>query len=430
MEHRAWSKKHGAKRKATLLTPCAIRHAPCAMPDWSRIHREKRFGPWTLPLALFSVLYGLGVRLRLSAYTKGIFRGKSLPGYVVSVGNLTAGGTGKTPAVVMLARWALGQGHRVVILSRGYGAQYKQEILEVSDGKGRYADARMAGDEPSLLAREVPGSPVIISRSRYRAGMYAHTTFGSDCFILDDGFQHLELERDLNLALIDACDPFGNGHLLPWGPLREPLHQLRRADAFILTRFSRVQSPERRAQSAKGKEQRAEGRGPGAESNAMRYAPCAVRSPQETLAFLKERFPSTPVFCADHIPDKVIFPLSGQAHTPGFLRGKRVLAFAGIAHPEQFQESLIELGADVVQFKGFRDHYHFDGDEIREMIRMKERIGARYLLTTEKDWMRIAPFAFTTAAPVHNDLAYLSVRFAFLPGQEGIFGIIRNGLSE
>jgi tetraacyldisaccharide 4'-kinase len=374
------------------------------VPDWSRIHREKRFGPWTLPLSLFSALYGVGVRLRLSAYTKGIFRGKSLPGYVVSVGNLTAGGTGKTPAVVMLARWLLDQSHRVAVLSRGYGAQYKQEILEVSDGKGTYTDARMAGDEPSLLAREIPGSPVIISRSRYRAGMYAHKTFGSDCFILDDGFQHLGLERDLNLVLIDAFDPFGNGHLLPWGPLREPLHQLRRADAFILTRFSRVQSAEHRGQGVRGNTR--------------------DHSAQRTVTFLKGKFPSIPVFCADHIPDKLVFPLSGEAHTPGFLRGKRVLAFAGIAHPEQFQESLIELGADVIQFIGFRDHYRFDGDEIRELIRMKERIGARYLLTTEKDWMRIAPFT-----PACNDLAYLSVRFAFLPRQEGIFGIIRNGLS-
>jgi tetraacyldisaccharide 4'-kinase len=189
---------------------------------------------------------------------------------------------------------------------------------------------------------------------------------------------------------------------------------LDRADALILTRFSRVESAERRAQGPK--------------KNAIRHAPNAIRSPQETLAFLKEKFPSKPVFRADNIPDKVIFPLSGEVHTPGFLRGKRVLAFAGIAHPEQFQESLIESGADVAQFKGFRDHYPFDGDEIRELIRMKEKIGARYLITTEKDWMRIAPFAFTTAAPMHDDLAYLTVRFVFLPGQEGIFRIIRNGL--
>jgi len=379
------------------------------VPDWSRIHQERQFGRWTLPLASISLFYGVGVRFRLKAYEKGISRGKSLPGFVISVGNITAGGTGKTPAVAMLAKWALGEGHRVAILSKGYGGRYKEDVLEVSDGKHIYLDSQVAGDEPSLLARGVSGSPVVISKNRYLAGMYAHKKFGSDFFILDDGFQHLGLERNLNLALIDASKPFGNARLLPWGPLREPIGQLGRADALIVTRFSRVRS--------------AEGRGPGVESNAM-------RSPQETLAFLKGRFPSTPVFCADHIPDKLVFPLSGEAHTPGFLRGKRVLAFAGIAYPERFQESLIELGADVVQFKGFRDHYPFDGDEIRELIQMKESIGARYLLTTEKDWMRIAPFASTTAAQMHNDLAYLSVRFVFLPGQEGIFGIIRNGLSE
>jgi len=380
------------------------------VPDWSRIHRENRFGPWTLPLALFSVLYGLGVRVRLCAYSNGISRGKSLPGFVVSVGNLTAGGTGKTPAVVMLARWALGQGHRVAILSRGYGALSKQEILEVSDGKGRYADARMAGDEPSLLAREVSGSPVIISRSRYRAGMYAHIRFGSDFFILDDGFQHLELERDLNVALIDACDPFGNGHLLPWGPLREPLHQLRRADAFILTRFRRAQRAERKEQSGK--------------SHSVGHVPCAKGSAQKTLAFLKERFPSTPVFRADHQPDRVVFPLSGAVRDPGFLKKKRVVGFAGIAHPEHFEDMLVGLGADVIQFRGFRDHYLFNGKDLEELISVKERTGAEYLLTTEKDWMRMG-----TGAPAYGDLAYLCVRFV-LQEPDGILRMIRDGLGD
>lgn len=403
MGHSAKRTAQSAEGKAQRVMPCAMRHGLCAMPDWSRIHQERRFSRWSLPLAFFSLLYGVGVRFRLKAYEKGISTGKSLPGFVLSVGNITTGGTGKTPAVAMLAKWALGEGHRVAILSKGYGGRYKQEVLEVSDGKHIYADSQMAGDEPFLLAREVSGSPVVISKNRYLAGMYAHKKFGSDFFILDDGFQHLGLKRNLNLALIDASEPFGNAHLLPWGPLREPLSQLERADAFILTRFSRGQS---------------------AKSNAKDH------SAQRTVTFLKGKFPSIPIFCADHIPDKLVFPLSGEVHTPGFLRGKRVLAFAGIAHPEQFQESLIELGADVVQFKGFRDHYHFDGDEIRELIRMKERIGARYLLTTEKDWMRIAPFAFTTAAPMHSDLAYLSVRFAFLPGQEGFFRMIKDGLRE
>ena len=240
--------------------------------------------------------------------------------FVISVGNITAGGTGKTPAVSMLAKWAFGEGHRVAILSKGYGGRYKHKVLEVSDGRHIYADAQVAGDEPLLLARGVSRSPVVISKKRYLAGMYAHKKFGSDFFILDDGFQHLELKRNLNLALIDASEPFGNAHLLPWGPLREPLSQLERADAFILTRFSRAQGAERRGQSAKGNAQSAEGRGQRTERNAIRHTSGAMRSPQETLAFLKERFPSTPVFCADHIPDKVIFPFSGEAHTPGFLR--------------------------------------------------------------------------------------------------------------
>ena len=384
------------------------------MPDWSRIHRERRFSLWSLPLALFSFLYDLGVRFRLKAYEKGIFRRKSLPGFVVSVGNITAGGTGKTPAVAMLAKWALNEGHRVAILSKGYGGRYKQEVLEVSDGNRIYADSQTAGDEPVLLARAGSGSPVIISKNRYMAGMYAYEKFGSDFFILDDGFQHLGLERDLDLALIDSYDPFGNTHLLPWGPLREPLSQLGRADCLILTRFSRVESAERRGQ--------------GAERKAIHHVSDAIGSPQETLAFLKERFPSTPVFRADHIPDRVVFPFSGESHSPEFLIGKRVLAFAGIANPEQFQESLTELGADVVQFMGFRDHYSFDEDEIRELIQMKERIGAGYLLTTEKDWMRIAPLALNKDMRMHDALAYLSIKFAFLPGQEGFFKIIKNGL--
>lgn len=365
------------------------------MPDWSRIHREKRFGAGTLPLALFSVLYGAGVRFRLSAYEKGIFRGKSLPGFVVSVGNLTAGGTGKTPAVAMLAKWALGEGHHVAVLSKGYGGRYKQDVLEVSDGERICADARVAGDESCLLAKEIAGSPVIISRSRYRGGMYAHEKFGSDFFILDDGFQHLELERDLNLALVDGRDPFGNGHLLPWGPLREPLSQLRRADAIILTRFCREQEAGSREQG------------------------------KRTLALLKERFPSIPLFCADHLPDKVVFPASGEVHDPGFLRKKRVLAFAGIAHPEHFEETLIGLGAEVIEFRGFRDHHPFNKNELQGLVRVKERIGAQYLLTTEKDWMRIAP-----VWRMQGGLAFLRIRFDLLPGQNGVFRMISDGLRD
>ncbi|MDY6973495.1 MAG: tetraacyldisaccharide 4'-kinase, partial [Thermodesulfobacteriota bacterium] len=185
--------------------------------------------------------------------------------------------------------------------------------------------------------------------------------------------------------LIDATDPFGNGHLLPRGPLRESAGQLARADASILTRFSTNGSGDR------------------------------------ILGFLKEEFPGIPVFCADHLPDSIVFPHSDEVRKPALLKGRRVAAFAGIARPEAFRNTLIRLGADIVSFRGFKDHYQFRQDDIRELIQMKERSGAQYLLTTEKDWIRMA-----SLSPVCPDLAYLCVKFAILPGQkEDFFRIIK-----
>ncbi|MBW2708316.1 MAG: tetraacyldisaccharide 4'-kinase [Deltaproteobacteria bacterium] len=350
--------------------------------DWSSIHREKSLKFYTPALAFFSLLYGFVQRLRYAAYGLGLLKKKRLPGFVVSVGNLTAGGTGKTPAVAALAKWALSEKIQGCIISRGYGGRYKSRVLAVSDGQRILADSRLAGDEPVLLARKVPGIPVILSGERYRAGMYAHEKFGSDFFIMDDGFQHMQLERDLNLVLMDAAHPFGNGHLLPWGPLREPLDQLARADAFILTRF---------------KDDR-DGR---------------------SLAFLKEHYPHIPVFCADHVPDKVVFPCLDQVFSPQMLNGKRVVAFAGIGDPGVFRETLMEMGAEVVDFCGFKDHYSYKKEDLSRLVRLKSQTDAQYILTTEKDWMRIAAIW-----PDCSEIAYLSIQFSFRPGQEEIFRII------
>ena len=371
-----------------------MRHSPFK-PDWSQIHQKRGLGVLSLPLALFSLLYGAGVRLRLRAFKRGIFKRSALPGFVVSIGNITTGGTGKTPAVAMLARWAQTEGRHVAVLSRGYGGRHRGEVFEVSDGNLINGGPSLSGDEPYLLACELSGVPVIVSKKRHRAGIFAYEKFGSDFFILDDGFQHLGLERDLNLALVDSDNPFGNGHLLPLGPLREPLSQLARADAFFLTRFSVSKDA----------------------------GPNASFSGPATLALLKEKFPSIPVFRADHLPDKVVFPLSGSLHEPRFLRKRRVVAFAGIGHPEHFEKTLVELGANVVRFVGFGDHHQFKYEEIQDLIRMKDRMGAEYLLTTEKDWMRIAPLA-----PSHTDIAYLRIKFSLLPGQDEFFNMIEKGL--
>lgn len=350
-------------------------------PDWSHVHQKKSIGFWSLPLAVCSVLYGAGSIFRPWLYSRGVFKKKSLPGFVVSIGNITAGGTGKTPAVSMIAKWAQGRGYRVAILSRGYGGRYSDKVLEVSDGNSLKADPVKAGDEPYLLAKKLTGIPLIISKRRYLAGSFAHERYGSDFFILDDGFQHLELHRDLNIMLIDAATPFGNGHLLPWGPLREPISQLARADVFIFTRAS--------------------------------HHGCKVP------VFFSQKFPSIPIFYADHLPSDIVFPHSSEVHEPRLITDKPVLAFAGIARPELFRKTLSRLGAEVVYFRGFKDHYPFGRNDIQAMIQIKERTGARYLLTTEKDWMRIASLNI-----MHPDMAYMTMEFVLLSDHDRFFKII------
>jgi tetraacyldisaccharide 4'-kinase len=350
--------------------------------NWSGIHERRTFSPLTLPLALLSYLYGLGVGLRLAAYQ--IKKGRSLPGFVVSIGNLTAGGTGKTPAACMLAEWARDEGYRVAVLSRGYGGWYKGKVLEVSDGNHIKAGAFEAGDEPYLMAKKLQGIPVIISAKRYLAGLFAHKKFRTNFFILDDGFQHLALKRDLNLVLIDASNPFGNGYLLPRGPLREPVTQLKRVDAFIITRS----------------------------------APDG--SVDELINDLKIRFPSKPVFKSDHLPERIIVPSRKSVHNVDLINGKAIMGFAGIARPGVFIKTLTELGAELVFFKAFRDHHPYHRREIQGLMTEKRRLNADYLLTTEKDWVRMEG-----SVPPYADLAYLTIKFSLLDDGEKFFRMVK-----
>ena len=353
-------------------------------PDWSSIHERKGFSLMTPPLAIMAFLYGLGVRLRLASIKRR--KKRDLPGFVVSIGNLTAGGTGKTPAAIMLAEWALKEGHRAAILSRGYRGSYREKVLVVSDAGGKIsAGPDKTGDEPWLMARRLKGVPVIISRDRYLAGLTARERFGSDFFILDDGFQHIMLKRDLDLVLVDSISPFGNGHLLPLGPLREPVSQLKRADAVIFTRSGEIS---------------------------------AVK---ETEEFIKGK----PRFMGDHIPEKIVFPLNGNSYAPEFLEGKRVMAFAGIARPEAFKDTLKRLGADLAGFRVFRDHHFFGVHEIPDLKEEKERLGADLLITTEKDWIRLEGLGFEDAY-----LAYLTINFSLLSGEEDFFNLINERIKQ
>lgn len=344
--------------------------------DWSKIHDQEKLTPAVLPLAVLSLFYWAGLKLRMCAPIKG----KALPGFVVSLGNLTVGGTGKTPAAAVLAQWAMEQGYKPTILSRGYGGKSKKKVLEVSDGKTILATSLEAGDEPYLLAKKLKGVPVIISRARYDAGLLAHEKHGTDFFILDDGFQHIPLHRDLDLVLLDATRPFGNRRLLPWGPLREPVDHLGRADAFILTRSGENVMP-------------------------------------GLVEFLGKRFPGKPVFRSRHMPQKIVFPRSWRSYGPAFLLEKKVAVFTGIAKPAQFRDTLKKLGAEVVLFKTFPDHHPFSRAEIEEMILWAKNVDC--LITTEKDWVRVEHLG------IHEDkLCYLTVNFELLPERDAFFHLV------
>ncbi|MBW2031522.1 MAG: tetraacyldisaccharide 4'-kinase [Deltaproteobacteria bacterium] len=353
--------------------------------DWSEIHYEKD-PAWALrPLAFFSFLYGLGVRLRARACAGKARR--SLPGFVVSIGNITAGGTGKTPAVMMLAKWAREEGYHVAILTRGYRGRHREKVLEVGEGAGRRITPALAGDEPFLLSRNLKGIPVMISRDRHRAGCLAHEKYRTNFYILDDGFQHTDLKRDVDLVLLDASNPFGNGRLLPLGPLREPRAHLVRADAFILTR-------------------------------------CGTIGSRAVPGFLEREFPGKPVFRSDHVPEGVVFPVKGGVNGPESLRGKRVIAFAGIARPAYFRETLERLGAKILLFKAFRDHYPYRIEELKGFIDEKKRQKVDLIITTEKDWVRIDHLGIG-----ETELAYLTVRFKLLE-EKPFFDMIRERMER
>jgi tetraacyldisaccharide 4'-kinase len=329
-------------------------------------------------------LYGLGVRIRIASIKRK--KKRELPGFVLSVGNLTVGGTGKTPTSIMVAEWARNEGHRVSILSRGYRGSYKEKVLVVSDADNHIRTVpEKSGDEPYLMARRLGGVPVIISKDRYLAGLTAHQEFGSDFFILDDGFQHIILKRDFDLVLVDSSIPFGNGHLLPLGPLREPVSQIKRADAIIL-------------------------KGSG-----------DIFAGNNKEALFKQK----PLFVGDHIPEKIVFPLSKKSYDPGFLKGKRVMAFAGIARPEAFKNTLKRLGADVAGFRIFRDHHYFGDREIRDLKKEKGRVGAELMITTEKDWVRLKGIGAD-----YSDLAYLTINFSLLSGRDEFFNMIDESIKK
>jgi tetraacyldisaccharide 4'-kinase len=319
----------------------------------------------------FSLLFSGIVQLRLWLHSNRILRDQHLGCLVVVVGNLTVGGTGKTPIVEKFARALRDRGRKVAILSRGYKSKappfWKKAWYAithtdeppprvVSDGQNVLLDSEESGDEPFMLATNLPGVVVLVDKNRVKAGAYAIKKFGCDTLVLDDGFQYLALKGRLNLLLVDKTNPFGNGHLLPRGILREPVKHLRRANYIFLTKSD-------------GK------RDADLEATIARYKPDAdIIECAHTPKYLQRM---------DSKPGAGREPLS-------WLKGRRVFAFSGIATPESFEKFLRDLGALVMGRERFLDHYRYTPEDLDSLYAAAERERAECLVTTEKDAVRIA----------------------------------------
>lgn len=325
--------------------------------------------------ALSWIFSGL-VQARLWLYRHRFLRDQPLGCLVVVVGNLTVGGTGKTPVVEKFAKALRDRGRKVAILSRGYKSKpvpmWKKwwwsitHVEEppprvVSDGERVLLDSEEAGDEPYMLARNLPGVIVLVDKNRVKAGEYAIKRFGCDTLVLDDGFQYLPLKGRLNLLLVDKTNPFGNGQLLPRGVLREPIKHLKRASYIFLTKSNGQRDAELERLIAQ--------HNPGAD-----LIECAHR-PQYLQRFGGLQGGTTGLRGTE--------PLS-------YLKGRRVFAFSGIATPESFEKFLRDLGALLVGRERFLDHYRFEQEDLTELFAMAQRERAECVVTTEKDAVRIA----------------------------------------
>lgn len=297
--------------------------------------------------------YGWAVRLRNAAYDRGVFPVHRLPCRVVSVGNLTVGGTGKTPTVIALARRLAAAGVRPCIVIRGYGGA-GGGVRVVADGVAVRSDWRDVGDEAVLLAEALPGIPVLAGGDRVVVGRLAVQQFRPEVILLDDGFQHRRIFRDADLVLVDATDPFGGGRLVPRGRLREPLTSLRRAHAILVTRVDQVEDPQ-------PIRDRIGGAAPGRPVGTARFRPIGFR---RLLA--EQRLP------------------------PGESRGKRVVAVSGIGNPSAFHRSLERLGADVADHLTFPDHHPFCTEDQRRILTTAKAARAEWIVTTEKDAVRLS----------------------------------------
>ncbi len=310
-------------------------------------------------LRLVSVFYAFGQQVRARLYRQKIFQTRRLDCRVISIGNLTLGGTGKTPMVMRVADTLRRQGFKPAILSRGYGGNSSEPVNVVCDGAQTLLSPEVVGDEPVMMARRLKTVRVLSGRDRYETGKYAIEHFGVDVLILDDGYQHLPLHRDLNILLCDDTRPFGNGVVFPAGELREPLDAIQRADMI-----------------------------------------CRTRCGDERLSDASDSWNlrKVPVVRTGVRVQSVIDLSSGEEAGIETLQDRPVAAFCGIAHPRDFFHTLEQVPVEIVNQNFFPDHHDYSTDELKKIENRAQQSGAKLIVTTEKDAVKLQNHKFELPA--------------------------------
>lgn len=354
-------------------------------------------------LHALSWIYKGAMRLRLKLFRERIIHDHHLGVPVISIGNLTVGGTGKTPVAELLARAMLQNGRRVAILSRGYKSKRQRKVRiwtkwaakmrgeklpknpprVVSNGEKVLLDSHSAGDEPFMLAHNLPGVPVVVDKDRVKAGLYAIEHLGADVLLLDDGLQYLRLKHRLDMVLIDRTAPWGNGYMLPRGTLREPPRHLKRASYIFLTKCD------------------------GTDNTAIITE---LRKHNRVAEIIECRHSAKYL---ENIHTRERIPLES-------LYGTHIGAVSGIAVPESFESGLTKLGAKVDVIKRFADHHRFSAKDIETFIARCEKRDVAMIVTTEKDFVR-----FPKMAQSHVPIYFMRVEIEIIKGREIFDRMIR-----
>ena len=305
---------------------------------------------------LLSKIYEFGINWRLKNYNNGTLDSYKLDVPVISIGNITVGGTGKTPMTIFLANYLSKLNYKIGILTRGYKRTSKGLVVVSDNGKIQITDWHISGDEPKLLAYSCPNASVIVCADRVSAGKYAIEKLDCNLFLLDDGYQHLRLQRDCNILLIDATNPFGSDYLLPAGLLREPLEQIKRADIIIITK-----------------------------TNLANLDKKSLIEMREKL----EKYSSVPIFLSSQIPLHLHFLKDNSIKKLDFLQGKDIISISALGNPQAFEDSLIQLNANIIKNYRFRDHHSYTKADLDKIIREMREKNINIAITTSKDAIRL-----------------------------------------